>query len=234
MAVASRPFLPVKALALPELTTSTRAVPPPRFCRQKSTGADGHFERVKTPATAVPGSNTMASRSVRFRYLMPASAVAIRTPSTAGMRGYFFGASGEICADIRSLERICGRTPVCPIGAMRARGGGRRYLAGASISPCTLGRRRNDVGLATQAPARLLLPVALGGFHCLLQGLVRNLDLCGRPGLPDHREIPVADDGRSRLLLHLLEGWWLLRALVVNLYDMPSKLRLHGLLGVGA
>src|SRR5690606_16905952 len=30
------------------------------------------------------------------------------------------------------------------------------------------------------------------------------------------------------------EGRWLLRALVVNLYDMPAKLRLHGLLGVGA
>ena len=84
MRVDSRPFLPVKALALPELTTSARALPPARFARQKSTGADGHFERVKTPATSVPSSNTITIRSVRFLYLMPASAVAMRTPSIAG------------------------------------------------------------------------------------------------------------------------------------------------------
>ena len=32
-------------------------LPPPRFSRHQSTGADGHFERVKTPATAVSGSS---------------------------------------------------------------------------------------------------------------------------------------------------------------------------------
>ena len=37
--VAALPFLPVKALALPELTTTARARPPDRFWRQKSTGA---------------------------------------------------------------------------------------------------------------------------------------------------------------------------------------------------
>jgi hypothetical protein len=47
------PALPVKALAFPELTTSARAVPFSRFLRHQSTGADGHLERVKTPATAV-------------------------------------------------------------------------------------------------------------------------------------------------------------------------------------
>ena len=46
---ASRPRLPVKALALPELTTSARAVP---FCRLSctTTGADAAFDRVSTPA----------------------------------------------------------------------------------------------------------------------------------------------------------------------------------------
>ena len=48
----SRPLRPVKALALPELTTTARALPPRRFALQKSTGADGHFDVVKTPATA--------------------------------------------------------------------------------------------------------------------------------------------------------------------------------------
>jgi hypothetical protein len=31
---------------------------------------------------------------------MPASAVAIRTPSMTGIFGYFFGASGEMAADM--------------------------------------------------------------------------------------------------------------------------------------
>jgi hypothetical protein len=36
---------------------------------------------------------------------MPASAVAMRTPSMTGIFGYFFGASGEIVADIGTPER---------------------------------------------------------------------------------------------------------------------------------
>src|SRR4051794_27015979 len=115
-AVDSRPFCPVKALALPELTTSTRALPEPRFWRQKSTGAEGHFDLVNTPATAVPASNTMASRSVRPLYFIPASAVAMRTPSMAGIFGYFFGASGEIVVDMQtSGGKIARGRPVCPI-----------------------------------------------------------------------------------------------------------------------
>ena len=105
MPVDSRPFLPVKALALPELTTSTRALPPARLARQKSTGADGHFERVKTPATSVPSSNTITSRSVRFLYLMPASAVAMRTPSIGGILTKDLGASGEMVVVIANSRR---------------------------------------------------------------------------------------------------------------------------------
>src|SRR5882757_8695964 len=69
--VAWRPVLPVKALALPEFTTSARAkLPfedPPRLnlARHHSTGADGHFDLVKTPATLVPLSITASSTSVR-------------------------------------------------------------------------------------------------------------------------------------------------------------------------
>ncbi len=64
-AVASRPVLPVNALALPELTTSARALPLLSLARHHSTGADGHFERVSTPATVVPLSNSASSTSVR-------------------------------------------------------------------------------------------------------------------------------------------------------------------------
>jgi hypothetical protein len=51
---AAIPFAPVKALALPELTTSARAFPCTSRARHHSTGADGHFERVSTPPTAAP------------------------------------------------------------------------------------------------------------------------------------------------------------------------------------
>ena len=70
-AVACRPVLPVKALALPEFTTSARANPPLEdlspfsLARHHSTGADGHFDLVKTPATAVPLSITASITSVR-------------------------------------------------------------------------------------------------------------------------------------------------------------------------
>ena len=70
-AVDCRPVLPVKALALPEFTTSARANPPledpprPSLARHHSTGADGHFDLVKTPATVVPLSITASSTSVR-------------------------------------------------------------------------------------------------------------------------------------------------------------------------
>src|SRR5260370_8590166 len=63
--VAARPDLPVKALALPELTTSARAAPPLRCARHQSTGADGHFDCVKTPATLLPSPNTPNRTSLR-------------------------------------------------------------------------------------------------------------------------------------------------------------------------
>src|SRR5262249_42496164 len=64
-APAWRPLLPVNALALPEFTTSARALPALRWARHQSTGADGHFERVRTPATVVPGSSSVIRTSVR-------------------------------------------------------------------------------------------------------------------------------------------------------------------------
>ncbi len=64
-AVDCLPVLPVKALALPELTTSARALPPFSLARHHSTGADGHFDLVNTPAAVVPLSITASSTSVR-------------------------------------------------------------------------------------------------------------------------------------------------------------------------
>ena len=65
MRVASAPFLPVKALALPELTTSARALPCFRPSRHHNTGAEHVLERVSTPATTVPASSTAVIRSLR-------------------------------------------------------------------------------------------------------------------------------------------------------------------------
>src|SRR5262245_30292381 len=65
--VASRPFFPVNALALPEFTTRARAAPPASRARHHSTGADAQRDRVKTPATAVPLSKAASSTSARPR-----------------------------------------------------------------------------------------------------------------------------------------------------------------------
>src|SRR5690606_9008556 len=85
--VAARPLIPVKALALPELTTTARAFPCTRLRRQKSTGADGQSERVNTPAASAGRSKTISITSVRPLYLIPAAAVAMRTPWTTGIVG---------------------------------------------------------------------------------------------------------------------------------------------------
>ncbi len=63
--VEATPVRPVKALALPELTTSSRALPPERFRRHQSTGAEGQRDVVKTPATAVFSGMTATVTSVR-------------------------------------------------------------------------------------------------------------------------------------------------------------------------
>src|SRR6516165_874582 len=104
IAQASRPLLPVKALALPELTTSARARRPFKRARHHSTGAEGHLERVNTPATLVSRSNTASITSVRSRYRTPAAAVARRTPAIAGRAGNVLGARGEMAGDIRSFR----------------------------------------------------------------------------------------------------------------------------------
>ena len=64
-AQAARPLLPVKALALPELTTSARARRPLEPRAAPFDRCRGHFERVNTPATLVPGSNSASMTSVR-------------------------------------------------------------------------------------------------------------------------------------------------------------------------
>ena len=51
----------MKALELPEFTTSARALPWASDALHQSTGAEAVNERVSTPATVVPGSNMAAT-----------------------------------------------------------------------------------------------------------------------------------------------------------------------------
>ena len=66
-ATESSPARPVKALALPALTSRARARPPASACRHHSTGTDAVFERVRTPATLVPGAKSKSATSLRPR-----------------------------------------------------------------------------------------------------------------------------------------------------------------------
>ena len=61
----SSPARPVKALALPELTTTSRPDPPASASRHHKTGAEAVEERVKTPAAVVPGAISASIRSSR-------------------------------------------------------------------------------------------------------------------------------------------------------------------------
>ena len=85
------PAWPVKALALPLLTTRARAWPRFSWARHQSTGAEAVLDWVKTPATSVPGARIASSTSVRLRYLIPASPVASLHPRQRRQMGKTFG-----------------------------------------------------------------------------------------------------------------------------------------------
>ena len=59
------PARPVKAFAIPAFTTRARAFPFDRRARHQSTGAEDIEERVKTPATVVPGAKAASKTSGR-------------------------------------------------------------------------------------------------------------------------------------------------------------------------
>ena len=104
---ASRPRWPVKALELPALTISARALPCLTWMRPISTSLEAQADLVKTPATAVPSASSAKVRSARFQSLYPARATRNVTPSIDGSSGKV-RASGE--GD---------RSMLFPIGALR-------------------------------------------------------------------------------------------------------------------
>ena len=89
------PARPVKAFAIPALMTRARARPLGKHTRHQSTGADDIEERVKTPATAVPGANSASTTSGRPLYRIPELPAANRTPATGRRAGKWEGAKGE-------------------------------------------------------------------------------------------------------------------------------------------
>ena len=90
--------LPVKALALPELTNIAAPcdISPPILDWQSSTQAALVAERVKTPATVEPAAIEASMTSVRPAYFIPAAAVAKVTPEMMGNLGNEAGAKGDI------------------------------------------------------------------------------------------------------------------------------------------
>ena len=106
--VAARPVLPVKALALPELTTSARALPALRLARHHSTGADGHFDLVNTPATRGAG---IEQRQQHVGAVLVADAGRGGREPHAGDRrhvGNVVGARGETAVLIGAHPMTCG------------------------------------------------------------------------------------------------------------------------------
>src|SRR4051812_6783528 len=216
-AVAARPLFPVNALALPELTTSARAFPAFSFSRHHSTGAEGHFERVKTPATVVPLSNKASSTSVRPLYLMPAAPVARRMPATSGISGNFLGAKGETVEDIARL--LC-------VGYENARRGGRASTKHYTAMRCRsilllLGsRRRSRSRRGSGSRSRRRRGGGRGRF-------TDALDLAFGAQLGDQFCLRAAHQIALELILDLVELRRLALALVLDLDDVPAELRLH-------
>ncbi len=81
------PAAPVKALALPELTTMPRTLPPGSALRHQSTGADGQADRVRTPAMVLPFASSARKRSGRPLSFRPTAMPVSRTPAIAGISG---------------------------------------------------------------------------------------------------------------------------------------------------
>ena len=65
------PLLPVNAFALPALQTNALASLCSRFVLHQSTGADGHSDFVKVPATVVHLSIVKRHKSFLFSYRIP-------------------------------------------------------------------------------------------------------------------------------------------------------------------
>ena len=128
-AQASRPARPVKTLALPALTTTSRALPPLSAALHQSTGAPGHLFEVNTPAAVLPAGTSIITTSVRFWYRMPAAAALSLTPARGGSAGSAT-ASGETAV-------VIGFLPVVSFFGRRARyfaGGGSACRSRASAS----------------------------------------------------------------------------------------------------
>ena len=77
----SRPWAPVQALALPELTTTARARPSARCSRDTSTGAAARRLFVNAPAAVASPSQASSARSGAPEALIPQVTPAARKPS---------------------------------------------------------------------------------------------------------------------------------------------------------
>src|SRR5690606_32970594 len=167
---ASRPAMPVKALALPELTMIARGTASGRIARHQSTGAEAVFDRVKTPAMVVPGANSASQTSARLRDFIPAPTTLMRSPAISGSAGNDAGASGEtllVLIGARALLQLAVALLVFLAGAARAR------LVAAHLAALA-NEGLDRLGIAARLepkPPFLGLGPGVAGLHRLLCGL---------------------------------------------------------------
>ena len=103
---ACMPLFPLKTFAFPAFTTSPRAFPFGNISLHQITGWPGAIDLVITPATEVPDTRSINSRSDLPLYLVSVFAVAILTPFTNGICGNDFGASGDISRSINYYPQL--------------------------------------------------------------------------------------------------------------------------------
>src|SRR4051794_2669266 len=145
---------------------------------------------------------------------MPAAAVARRTPPIAGMSGTSLGASGETVGVMRSLGRKENR---------RARGPATMTPIGRRLSILLLCAGR---ACACRACARRAAGRGRGGGGARSRS-VGPLDLGAVAQLGDEIGLCLAHHVGLELRLHLIEGWNLALALILNLDDVPAELGLY-------
>src|SRR6056297_236711 len=206
---ASIPALPVNALAFPEFTTiaAPSLEPLPTFASQSSTGAARVDDRVKAPATAVPGAHSTSMTSARPAYRTPAAAVAKRTPSMTGSSGKpSFGARGETAGTVSAAVSAAAFSLFFSFLTLVA--SFLSFLADLAIEILFLEERH--------VPDHRWIDLARFDARNIRRfGQLRNSRL-------DRCTLKPVDD----FVPHLLESRRRRLARLVQLYDVPAELRL--------
>ena len=100
------PFVPVWALAFPELTTSALALPYPRIFLHQFTGAEGILDLVSVHAAEVPSCIVTKIKSGFLLFRIPQFIDDIEMPPTLGKLGNELGANGDFFINIAKCNSL--------------------------------------------------------------------------------------------------------------------------------